>query len=416
MNRYKKRLFFLDPIQKDIIFFMMVAIFISNFAEVIYDYFDGAVNSNIFRNTLSWILITIFLALPWFWVRFKNLQKYLSKKDPNIFISYSTNDQTIVESIKSNLDKYLDGLWWQNDLLPGENYKEEIENKITKAELIIIMFSKNYEESENIQNWELPLIISEENNREEVTIIPIVVGNYEGKIPFEDKYQVFPSRSNGLHRMLSSNLKKQIKEMSKMIKYQIENKTSFSKFEDSKAFKRSISIILGFLTALNLIYVFSSQNQIDNALDKALEFSNTTFELEQDVSTFLSYADFSNPNDLFEYEIIQHNNTKAYITLMTYYRSKADILGYEDEWSSLINSAYNQMIAINNFLIEYPDNYDIAIMEYEDYEMYVGEYIINLCVLLNLYQSFNDPFQQNISLFDYDYYELVCIETGIVEN
>ena len=416
MNRYKKRLFFLDPIQKDIIFFMMVAIFISNFAEVIYDYFDGAVNSNIFRNTLSWILITIFLALPWFWVRFKNLQKYLSKKDPNIFISYSTNDQTIVESIKSNLDKYLDGLWWQNDLLPGENYKEEIENKITKAELIIIMFSKNYEESENIQNWELPLIISEENNREEVTIIPIVVGNYEGKIPFEDKYQVFPSRSNGLHRMLSSNLKKQIKEMSKMIKYQIENKTSFSKFEDSKAFKRSISIILGFLTALNLIYVFSSQNQIDNALDKALEFSNTTFELEQDVSTFLSYADFSNTNDLFEYEIIQHNNTKAYITLMTYYRSKADILGYEDEWSNLINSAYNQMIAINNFLIEYPDNYDIAIMEYEDYEMYVGEYIINLCVLLNLFHSFNDPFQQNISLFDYDYYELVCIETGIVEN
>ena len=216
MNRYKKRLFFLDPIQKDIIFFMMVAIFISNFAEVIYDYFDGAVNSNIFRNTLSWILITIFLALPWFWVRFKNLQKYFSKKDPNIFISYSTNDQTIVESIKSNLDKYLDGLWWQNDLLPGENYKEEIENKITKAELIIIMFSKNYEESENIQNWELPLIISEENNREEVTIIPIVVGNYEGKIPFEDKYQVFPSRSNGLHRMLSSNLKKQIKAIRKM--------------------------------------------------------------------------------------------------------------------------------------------------------------------------------------------------------
>ena len=101
---------------------------------------------------------------------------------------------------------------------------------------------------------------------------------------------------------------------------------------------------------------------------------------------------------------------------MTYYRSKADILGYEDEWSNLINSAYNQMIAINNFLIEYPDNYDIAIMDYEDYEMYVGEYIVNLCVLLNLYQSFNDPFQQNISLFDYDYYELVCIETGIVEN
>ena len=75
MNRYKKRLFFLEPIQKDIIFFMMVAIFISNFAEVIYDYFDGAVNSNIFRNTLSWILITIVLALPWFWVRFKNKQK-----------------------------------------------------------------------------------------------------------------------------------------------------------------------------------------------------------------------------------------------------------------------------------------------------------------------------------------------------
>ena len=139
--------------------------------------------------------------------------------------------------------------------------------------------------------------------------------------------------------MLSSNLNEQIKEMSKMIKYQVENKPSFSKFQDSKAFKRTISIILGFLTALNLIYVFSSQNQIDNALDKALEFSNTTYELEQDVSTFLSYADFNNPNDLFEYEIIQHNNTKAYITLMTYYRSKVDILGYEDEWNNLINSA-----------------------------------------------------------------------------
>ena len=72
---------------------------------------------------------------------------------PRIFISFATNDQTLVETIKTTLEKNSDyEYWWQNDLKAGQNYKEEIERSIENSSAVLIMYSSNYEVSENIKD------------------------------------------------------------------------------------------------------------------------------------------------------------------------------------------------------------------------------------------------------------------------
>ena len=131
MKRYYKRLLFKETLLKDWLFWLPVLIFLSNLAEVIYDYFDNAPNTNVRVAIFQWFLFSLRTSSLFFLFRYLSLKKYFKEEKPKIFISFATNDHTLVESIKATLEKNSDyEHWWQNDLIAGQNYREEIERNI----------------------------------------------------------------------------------------------------------------------------------------------------------------------------------------------------------------------------------------------------------------------------------------------
>lgn len=62
----------------------------------------------------------------------------------NIFISYSNNDESIVENLRDELKKFGVNSWiYSKDRTIGQEIWNEIENKIRKAEIVIFAVSEN---------------------------------------------------------------------------------------------------------------------------------------------------------------------------------------------------------------------------------------------------------------------------------
>src|SRR5210317_1525923 len=144
MKRYLKRLLFKEEILKDWLFLLPLLFFFSNFIEVIYDYFDNAPYTNIGGDVFRMLTISLMYSSPFFLWRYISLKRYFQKDKQKIFISYATNDQALVETIKSTLENNSDyEYWWQKNLKAGQNYREEIEKTIKNSSVILIMYSNN---------------------------------------------------------------------------------------------------------------------------------------------------------------------------------------------------------------------------------------------------------------------------------
>ena len=399
MQRYIKRLLFKEDIFKDWLFWLPILYFLSWTIEVIYDYFDEAPYTSIGGDIFRWFLITFAFASPFFLWRYLSLKKYFKEDKPKIFISFATNDQTLVETIKTTLEKYSDyEYWWQNDLKAGQNYKEEIERSIENSSAVLIMYSSNYEESENIKDWELPFIKSEEKNRDDLTIIPCVVGEYKEAIPFSNKYQVVPSRSTGFHRMISSQVRKEIKHLAQVINYQIrmsdndDNNGLFKEYQDSKIFTRVLLAVLGIGIFSSVSYLFLD-NKIDNSIDKAINFGYESVNIHEEVLVLKEYYEIDNFYDEAALDIVQHRNDSIYINLLNDYLKKEELLGYPDEWNYFLISAYNLHIYYGNYLIAIEDqDENEQKIQYENWNKAFGVYTEELCNLLEtyiLYEAYN---------------------------
>ena len=126
MKRYLKRLLLKEDVFKDWLFWLPLLYLFSNFVEVIYDYFDDAPYTDLIQDIFIWICISLIVSSPFFLWRYLSLKRYFQKNKPKIFISYATNDQTLVETIKSTLENNSDyEYWWQNDLKAGQNLDGE---------------------------------------------------------------------------------------------------------------------------------------------------------------------------------------------------------------------------------------------------------------------------------------------------
>lgn len=67
----------------------------------------------------------------------------MSKK--HAFISYCHDDDKIVSELYDNLIAAGENLWWDKDILPGQDWKIEISNAIQESYAIIICFSREIE-------------------------------------------------------------------------------------------------------------------------------------------------------------------------------------------------------------------------------------------------------------------------------
>ena len=415
MQRYIKRLLLKEDIFKDWLFWGSILFFISNFIEVIYDYFDEAPNTRVGEDIFIWFLITLAFTSPFFLWRYLSLKKYFKQDKPRIFISFATNDQTLVETIKTTLEKNSDyEYWWQNDLKAGQNYKEEIERSIENSSAVLIMYSSNYEASENIKDWELPFIKSEEKNRDDLTIIPCVVGEYKEDIPFSNKYQVVPSRSTGFHRMISSQVKKEIKHLAQVINYQLrmsdndDKNELFTEYQDSKIFTRVLLAGLGFAIFFSVLYLFLN-NKIDNSLDKAINFGYESLNIHDEVLVLKEYYDVNDFHDEAGLDIVQHRNASIYINLLNDYLKKEELLGYPDDWNNFLISAYNLHVYYGNYLLAIEDqDENEQKIQYENWNKAFGAYTEELCSLLETYIVYEAYTFNKSSIWYEENYENIC--------
>ena len=417
MKRYIKRLFLKEDIFKDWLFWLPLLFFFSNLIEVVYDYFDNAPYTNIWQDIFLWLVISLMYSSPFFLWRYISLKRYFQKNKPKIFISYATNDQAIVETIKSTIENNSDyEYWWQKNLKAGQNYREEIEKSIKNSSVVLIMYSNNYEVSENIQNWELPFINVEEENRDDLTIIPCVVGEYEKTIPFSNKYQVVPSRSTGFHRMISSQVKREIKHLSQVINYQLEIKNGENKdknpikYHDSKLFTRILLGTLGFGIFVSINYIFNF-NKVDNSLDKAMNFGNESITLNNEMLLLKEFYEVGEFYDESNVDIIKHKNESLYINLLNDYLKKEELLEYSGEWTNLLISAFNLHTYYGNYLIAVQsDDISRQQIQYESWQKSFTDYSESLCGLLDVYIFYEGWNFNSSSVWEEADYEYICKE------
>jgi hypothetical protein len=107
----------------------------------------------------------------------------------DIFISYKREDKAIAETLASKLSALNYSVWWDHDLIAGEDYDVAIERKLKEAKCIIVLWT--------------PLSVTSRNVKDEANIglkreilIPLVFDNIEPPIGFRMVHSVLITRHN----------------------------------------------------------------------------------------------------------------------------------------------------------------------------------------------------------------------------
>ena len=92
----------------------------------------------------------------------------------DVFISYSTKDKAITDSIVASMEQNQIRCWYApRDIKPGEDWGTAISNAIERSKIFLIIFSGNSNQSQRVLD-ELNLAISQE-----ITIMPFRIENLE---------------------------------------------------------------------------------------------------------------------------------------------------------------------------------------------------------------------------------------------
>ena len=116
-------------------------------------------------------------------------------KKTKFFVSYSSKDEEYKKELKDHLrgliDKGLIEFWDGRTILPGEHWEEEIKKKIKQADVILLLVSVDFMNSDYINDFELKWAI-ERHNEGMVKIIPIILRPCDFESSFLNKYQALP--------------------------------------------------------------------------------------------------------------------------------------------------------------------------------------------------------------------------------
>ena len=98
---------------------------------------------------------------------------------PEVFISYSSKDRDVAAAIAAELTRRNIEVWWDTELLGGENYRNKIAQVIAKAPVTIVIWSKSSTQSE----W----VVGEASAaRERKTLIPVNIDQSVSPLDFRN--------------------------------------------------------------------------------------------------------------------------------------------------------------------------------------------------------------------------------------
>jgi uncharacterized protein (TIGR02391 family) len=101
-------------------------------------------------------------------------------KAVEIFVSYTRIDKSVLNELESYLSSLkqqnIITIWHDNKILPGKDWKAELETHLESASIILLLVSQDYLASQ-IRQWELALAMKRYED-EEAWVIPIIVDDY----------------------------------------------------------------------------------------------------------------------------------------------------------------------------------------------------------------------------------------------
>lgn len=106
-----------------------------------------------------------------------NLKKNFMRK--KLFISYSKHDMALVEELKAHLSPLKRNgeieTWYDHDIQAGANFNTEIENNLRSADIILLMISADFINTDYVWNKEIPLAFELEKTHPDKTVVPIIL-------------------------------------------------------------------------------------------------------------------------------------------------------------------------------------------------------------------------------------------------
>jgi len=95
-----------------------------------------------------------------------------------LFIIYAREDQPALLELKAHLrplEKRGDlTVWYDGEILPGQNWDEAIKAQLAAAEIVLLLISKSFFNSEYIEKEELEKALAR-HQKDEATVVPVIV-------------------------------------------------------------------------------------------------------------------------------------------------------------------------------------------------------------------------------------------------
>ncbi len=102
-----------------------------------------------------------------------------TQKNPvSIFLSYAKEDKPFKDKLLKHLSYMIRSsqvdVWDDEQIVGGQNWKEEIENKLRTAQIAILLVSSDFLASDFINDFEIPILL-DRGKKGEATIVPILI-------------------------------------------------------------------------------------------------------------------------------------------------------------------------------------------------------------------------------------------------
>ncbi|MGK6342457.1 toll/interleukin-1 receptor domain-containing protein [Chryseobacterium sp. DT-3] len=124
-------------------------------------------------------------------------------KREKVFVSYSHSGSSFLIDIKRHFKPFLEKIdfWDDNNIKPGQKWKEEIKQAMSKAKVAILLVSTDFLGSDFIRNEELPELLSAAENEGAVILTVILKPCLFEEFSEINIYQAMNSPSSPVSKM-----------------------------------------------------------------------------------------------------------------------------------------------------------------------------------------------------------------------